>query len=172
MAFAGLRQSFAQVCLGVDAVELRRLDEGVDGCRPVTADVRTCEKIILPTDGNRRVILPVADAAHAADRRRPGRIAFHLPAQTHDAVVDRSVERLGVAIGDGFQQPVAREGAVRVFDEQAQQLELAGTQVGRLAVGERERPGAAGPASRHRPAPLSSAVAAGARRRPRGAAAP
>ena len=39
------------------------------------------------------------------------------------------------------QQPVAREGSVRVLDEQAQQLEFAGTQsVRRGAVGKRERP--------------------------------
>ena len=46
----------------------------------------------------------------------------------------------GLAMGDGLQQPVAREGSVRVLDEQAQQLEFAGAQAVRRAVGKRERP--------------------------------
>ena len=85
MTFGNLRQSVAQVCLWVDAVELRGVDEGVDGCGPVTAGVRTCEEIILPAHG---------DAAHGV----LGNVVVHLQPPVGDepgqslAAVDRIAE--------------------------------------------------------------------------------
>ena len=67
------------------------------------------------------------------------RVAFELSPQAHDAVVDGAVERLGVTMRCGFQQPVAGERAIRVFDEQPQQLELARGQFRLCAVGEDEQ---------------------------------
>ena len=53
------------------------------------------------------------------------RVAFQLSAEPHDAVVDRPVERLGVTVRDGFQQPITGERPIRILDEQTKQFELA-----------------------------------------------
>ena len=46
------------------------------------------------------------------------RVAFELSPETHDAMVDCPVERLGVTMSCGFQQPVTGQRAIRIFDEQ------------------------------------------------------
>ena len=46
------------------------------------------------------------------------RVAFQLSPEAHDAMVDGAVERLGVTMSSGFQQPVTGERAIRIFDEQ------------------------------------------------------
>ena len=53
------------------------------------------------------------------------RVAFELSPESHDAMVDGTVERLGVTMSCGFKQPVTGKRAIRIFDEQTQQLELA-----------------------------------------------
>ena len=67
------------------------------------------------------------------------RVAFDLSPETYDAMVEGAVERLGVTMSCGFQQPVTGERAIRIFDEQTQQLELARAQFGLCAVGEDEQ---------------------------------
>src|SRR5262245_58369425 len=66
----------------------------------------------------------VARAAHGADGRRLGRVGLDLAAQPRDADVDRAVERLPLAVARQRQQLVARQHAVGVLDESAQQVEF------------------------------------------------
>ena len=53
------------------------------------------------------------------------RVAFEFSPESHDAMVNGAVERLGFTMSCGFKQPVTGERAIRIFDEQTQQLELA-----------------------------------------------
>ena len=63
--------------------------------------------------------------AHADDRLDLPAGMAELAAQPADVHVDRSGFDLAVEPPDALEQPVAREHAVAVLDEEAQQLELA-----------------------------------------------
>ena len=67
----------------------------------------------------------VADAAHGADGLWMRRVDLDLAAQAGDAQVDGAIERLHLTMGDGFQQPIAAEGAAGVLGQRLQQVELA-----------------------------------------------
>src|SRR6478752_7566087 len=54
------RQDVGEPGLRIDAVELGRLDQGVDRRRPLPAAIGTGERPILPAEGNHGVILPMS----------------------------------------------------------------------------------------------------------------
>lgn len=43
-------QHSPQICLGIDAIQLGRLDQAVEGCRALTAGIGTCEQVILASE--------------------------------------------------------------------------------------------------------------------------
>ena len=77
----------------------------------------------------------ISYTAYAADHGGLVRIAFQLATQAHDPVVYCSIEDFGVAMRNGFQQPVTAQWPIGIFHEQAEQIELAGSQAGFCAVG-------------------------------------
>lgn len=53
-------EDVAQVGLWIEAVALGRLDQRVDRCSPPAAGVRAGEEVVLPSQGDRTVILPMS----------------------------------------------------------------------------------------------------------------
>ena len=85
----------------------------------------------------------VAHAAHRPDRLGVGGVGLDLATQPGDAQVDRTIERLGLAMGGDLQQPVAHQRPVRVLGEDLQQVELACRQALFAVVGRIDQIGAA-----------------------------
>ena len=52
--------TLAQIGLGVEAVELGCLDEGVDRRGPLAAGIGACKHVVLASQGHRPFILPMS----------------------------------------------------------------------------------------------------------------
>jgi hypothetical protein len=60
MPFGNLGQNIPEIGFRVQTVEFCRRHECVDGSSPLTACIRTAEKVILPAKSNLGVILPMS----------------------------------------------------------------------------------------------------------------